>query len=244
MLNLADKLTETLPGKIASAIADRIVDGTYPGGSRLVESKLSKEFGISHGPVRDALRQLQNLGLVTIHPYRGAEVTAFSVREIKEVYQVRAALVGLRARWIAEEPQRFELLFRIEGLVADLEELAGRDAAEYTKVALSLGQIMTENLTNTWLRSVLMALALQTSRYSRLALSTPERQKQSSLKWARLLKALKAGDGDLAEKIATTLSLETRDAAIKYLDGAAPAVRPQSKNAATSKNTRRVARAG
>src|SRR5690606_31865461 len=118
--------------KIASTIADRIINGTYPGGSRLVESKLSKEFGISHGPVRDALRLLQNLGLVTIHSYRGAEVTEFSVQEIKEIYQVRAALVGLRARWIAEEPQRFELIARIEGLISDLRELAGRDLAEYT----------------------------------------------------------------------------------------------------------------
>ena len=101
-------VTQTLPERIAATIAEDIVSGRYAPGERLVEAALVKAYGVSHGPVRDALRILQSSGLVHCHPYRGAQVTTLSVREVQEIYQVRAALVGLRARWIAEDrPIRF-----------------------------------------------------------------------------------------------------------------------------------------
>jgi DNA-binding transcriptional MocR family regulator len=93
MLNTA-VLTQTLAEKIAHALAERIVSGAYRPGDRLMEAALAKELGVSHGPIRDALRQLQNAGLVTISPYRGAYVTEYSAREIEELYEVRSALVG------------------------------------------------------------------------------------------------------------------------------------------------------
>jgi len=221
-------LTQTLPEKIAATLADRIIDGTYLPGSRLVEATLSKEFGLSHGPIRDALRALQNAGLVTILPYRGALVTDVSVREIKELYQVRAALVGLRARWIAEDPQRAELVARVEVPIARMQQLAGKDTGEYTRVALLVNRTLTESLSNHWLRSTLTALMLQTSRYTRLALAAAERQRQSAKQWAALLAAIKSGDGSRAEHIAATLSLETRDAAIRSLVQASSRAAPRS----------------
>src|SRR3954471_17394910 len=155
--SLPDSLAQTLPEKIAAEIAERIVTGRYEPGERLVEAVLVKEFRVSHGPVRDALRVLQGSGLVHIHPYRGAQVTALSVREVKEIYQVRAALVGLRARWIAEDAERADRLAQSAKPVDRLKELAKTPAAadEYIAVALSLNRLLTENLTNRWLRSML-----------------------------------------------------------------------------------------
>ncbi len=117
-------LEKTLPEKIAQSLADRIVSGRYRPGERLMETALAKELGVSHGPVRDALRQLQNAGLVTISPYRGAYVTDYSEREIRELYEVRAALVGLRARWLAEDPAREEVLSQVDEPIARLSRLA------------------------------------------------------------------------------------------------------------------------
>jgi DNA-binding GntR family transcriptional regulator len=213
-------LAQTLPEKIAATLAGRIVSGTYPAGARLVEAALVKEFSVSHGPVRDALRILQGSGLVIIHPYRGAEVSALSVREVTEIYQVRAALVGLRARWIAEDDEaRAALVARVEAPIAKLAEIArARDGAEeYTATALAINQAFTESLTNRWLRSTLEALTLQTSRYTRLALATVERRRESARDWRALLDAIRAGNGGRAEAIASTISLATRDAAIREL---------------------------
>src|SRR5215218_9108666 len=110
----AETGAQTLPDRIAQAIAADIVAGRHAPGERLVEAKLVKSYGVSHGPVRDALRVLQSSGLVHIHPYRGAQVTTLSVREVQEIYQVRAALVGLRARWLAEDPARAEVVTHAE----------------------------------------------------------------------------------------------------------------------------------
>lgn len=227
-------MTQTLPEKISEDIAADIVGGRYAPGDRLIEAVLVKAFGVSHGPVRDALRILQSAGLVVIHPYRGAQVTALSVQEVREIYQVRAALVGLRARWIAEDSERHAIIDQVERAVQRLGELARSKSsgAEYFNVALSLNRLLTESLSNRWLRSMLQALTLQTSRYTRLALGTPERRRDSAQLWRKLIDAVKAGDGAQAESIASTISLATRDAAIRHLQTLA---RPAShKSALTS----------
>jgi DNA-binding GntR family transcriptional regulator len=239
-------VTQTLPEKIAAAIAEDIVAGRYAPGERLVEASLVKAYGVSHGPVRDALRVLHSSGLVQIHPYRGAQVTTLSVREVQEIYQVRAALVGLRARWLAEEPNRDEVAASAEALVTELEALAssGATAERYAPVALALNRLLTENLSNRWLRSMLQALTLQTSRYTRLALSTPARRRESARVWRTLIDAIKAGDGIEAERIASAISLATRDAAIGHLEervaATAPShapAKPRTRSPSTSKAT-------
>jgi DNA-binding GntR family transcriptional regulator len=216
----AETAAQTLPERIASAIAADIVAGRHAPGERLVEARLVAAYGVSHGPVRDALRVLQASGLVQIHPYRGAQVTTLSVREVQEIYQVRAALVGLRARWLAEDPTRGEVVAHAEVAVAELNALAERDSAgeAYVAVALALNRLLTDNLSNRWLRSTLQALTLQTSRYTRLALGTPERRRESARLWRTLVDAIRDGDGDEAQRIASAISLATRDAAITQLE--------------------------
>jgi DNA-binding GntR family transcriptional regulator len=215
-----DPIAQTLPEKIAATLAEGIVSGRYPAGARLIEAALVKEYGVSHGPVRDALRILQNSGLVVINAYRGAEVTGLTVREVKEIYQVRAALVGLRARWLAEDEARAEIVAQVEPAIEELQALSKSPdlASEYTNVALAINRALTESLSNRWLRSMLQALTLQTSRYTRLAHATSERRGDSARMWRALLDAIKAGDGEAAERIASTISLTTRDAAIRSLE--------------------------
>ena len=62
-----------------------IISGRFEPGDRLIESALSTEFGTSRGPVREALRQLENEGLVMSFPYRGAVVLGVSDEEVQEV---------------------------------------------------------------------------------------------------------------------------------------------------------------
>jgi DNA-binding GntR family transcriptional regulator len=214
-------LAQTLPERLAETLSARITDGTYGPGERLTEGVLAKEFGVSHGPVRDALRMLERAGLVNILPYRGAQVAQLDVQEVKELYQVRAALVGLRARWIAENPNREAFLAQAEKAVAQLEALAaapGKDA-EYAAAALALNREFTENVSNRWLRSMLQGLSLQTARYTRVGLADPGHRRESARYWRKLLETIRAGDAGRAEKIASENSLASRDAAIRYLEG-------------------------
>jgi len=212
-------LTQTLPEKIAHALVERIISGVYRPGERLMEASLAKELGVSHGPVREALRQLQNAGLVTISPYRGAYVTEYSAREIEELYEVRSALVGLRARWVAHDPAREEILSQVEEPIARLSRLANEPGAkdEYAAAALAISNFLTEGVSNRWLRATLQALTLQTSRYTRMSFEAPERRNESAQAWARLFAAMRSGDGSLAQALASTQSMSTRDAALRWV---------------------------
>jgi DNA-binding GntR family transcriptional regulator len=98
--------------QIKDVILQRIVEGSYPPGSRIVETRVAQELGVSQGPVREALRDLEQLGCVVHEPYRGCSVRAFSAEELLEAFPVRAALEALAARLAAEhlgEPELAEL---------------------------------------------------------------------------------------------------------------------------------------
>ena len=71
---------------------DRILDGTYAPGDRIVELEVSRELGTSQAPVREALRELQGLRLVEVRPYKGARVRQVSDEEVRESFEVRALL--------------------------------------------------------------------------------------------------------------------------------------------------------
>ena len=88
--------------QIKDVILQRIVEGSYEPGSRLVETRIAQELGVSQAPVREALRDLEQLGCVVHEPYRGCSVRAFSAAELMDAFPVRAALEALAARLAAE----------------------------------------------------------------------------------------------------------------------------------------------
>jgi DNA-binding GntR family transcriptional regulator len=98
--------------QIKDVILQRIVSHEYPPGARLVETRIAQELGVSQAPVREALRDLEQLGCIVHEPFRGCSVRAFSAEELLEAFPVRAALEALAARLAAEhlgEPELAEL---------------------------------------------------------------------------------------------------------------------------------------
>jgi DNA-binding GntR family transcriptional regulator len=86
-----------LVDRLAATIQSRVLSGEIPTGTRLRQETLATEFGVSRTPVREALRQLQSSGLVTVEPNRGAIVRGPGPRELREAYAVRAELEGFAA---------------------------------------------------------------------------------------------------------------------------------------------------
>lgn len=215
----APPLTRSLPDQIAAQLSRRIAGGAYGPGQRILEQAVAAEFSVSRGPVREALRMLEKEGLVTILPRRGAQVTNLSVDEVREIFDIRAALNGLRDRQLAEHPARLTLLPRIEAEVGTLARLVreGGGGARYVETVFELNRLLNEATTNKRLSSILDSLALQTLRYSRLGLSTPGRRRQSLRHWQQLVRAMRDGDGKAAQQAAERRVRDSRDAAIKLL---------------------------
>jgi DNA-binding GntR family transcriptional regulator len=218
----AAPLTRSLPEQIAAQVSRRIASGAYGPGQRILEQAIAAEFAVSRGPVREALRLLEKDGLVTILPRRGAQVTSLSVDEVREIFEIRAVLNGLRDRRIAESPARLALLPAIEAEVGTLARIVreGGEGAGYVETVFELNRLLNEATTNKRLSSILDSLALQTLRYSRLGLSTPERRRQSLKHWQQLVRAIREGDGEAAQQAAEKRVRDSRDAAIKLLQKA------------------------
>nr|AGU11624.1 FCD domain [uncultured organism] len=92
---------ETIAVRICRALAERIIAGALEPGSRLAQDHVAEEFGASHVPVREAFRRLEAQGLVVSEPRRGVRVASFTLDEVREVAEMRAALEVLALRHAA-----------------------------------------------------------------------------------------------------------------------------------------------
>jgi len=120
----------TLRAHIAERLRAAILSGDIAPGSALVETALSQRFDVSRGPLREALRQLIEEGLLVTVPYTGTHVAALSVEDVREIYSLRTALetFAFEQVWDRRDGHfRRELERRNEILVATID--AGDDRA-------------------------------------------------------------------------------------------------------------------
>ena len=89
---------DALPDRIYLSLEEAILEGKVKPGDRLIEDELSKGFGVSRGPIREALRLLEKDGLVKRVPRKGAIVEWISKDDISEMFEVRSVLEGLAAK--------------------------------------------------------------------------------------------------------------------------------------------------
>lgn len=120
----------TLRALVVERLRAAILAGDIPPGAPLVEMALSERFEVSRGPLREALRQLIEEGLLVTMPYRGTHVAPLSVDDVREIYSLRTALETFAFEQVWDRrDERFqaELCRRNEVLVATID--AGDDRA-------------------------------------------------------------------------------------------------------------------
>ncbi|GAA6168386.1 GntR family transcriptional regulator [Sessilibacter corallicola] len=87
----------TLASNITQTLRDAIVCGDIEPGSKLSEPKLAKEYNVSRGPLREAIRRLESMKLVKYVPHGGARVITLELPQVIEIYHIREALEGKAA---------------------------------------------------------------------------------------------------------------------------------------------------
>jgi DNA-binding GntR family transcriptional regulator len=182
--------------RIRDAVISRIMDGTYPPGTRLKEMALATEFGVSQAPVREALRELEVSGLAVSEPYCGTRVLGIDSAELREAYELKAVIEERAAELAVPCPP--EALESLEMDLVELRETAARlDFDAYAVAVLSFHRTIVQMSGN---RAFLRAWdALHWQVRSRVAI----RQAGASLPsyadaHVEILAALRAGDGVLA----------------------------------------------
>jgi DNA-binding GntR family transcriptional regulator len=114
-----------LRDQVRDLLLARVLSGHYPPGSRLVETRIAQELGISQAPLREALRDLEQLGCVVHEPFRGCSVREFSIDDLLEAFPVRAALESVAARLAAEQITE-EQLALLDGFIETMR-VAGQE---------------------------------------------------------------------------------------------------------------------
>jgi len=109
--------------QVKELIIQRILDGTYQPGQRIVELTLMQELGVSQAPVREALRDLEAMRFIESVPYRGARVRQVSREELAESYPVRAVLEELAGQMAAPRVDD-AILRQLEAEVQNMLEAA------------------------------------------------------------------------------------------------------------------------
>lgn len=210
--------TLSVPEQVAAKVGNRIVAGELAPGARIGEQELADEFGLSRGPVREAIRILEREGLVQVLPRRGAIVTQLSPTELREVFEIRAGLFDIAVRKVIQErPPELLAVMRagLQRLQALADDPAGGDA--YAETTYRLILICARFAGNERLRRMIAALSLQSLRYSKLGLASVQRRRRSLQLWKQAAKALERGDADAMMHLARQRSEESADEAARLL---------------------------
>jgi DNA-binding GntR family transcriptional regulator len=187
-----------LSDAVKDLLLRRILDGTYPPGSRIVETRAAREFGTSQAPVREALRDLEALGLVEISAFRGARVRRPSRAELAEAFVVRAELEVLAIRPLVGQLTD-EDVAHLRGLLREMHEGAARgDIQADANADAAFHGYLVARAGNATLERVWHLLEPHSRTYITLAASGPDRARIADAH-VSILDAMLAGDPDEAE---------------------------------------------
>ena len=110
----------SLTDEIADIIRERILNGRYSIGEKIIEAPLANELRVSRTPIRQAFKKLESEGLVENIPNRGSFAKGFTKRDIQDIYEVRKALEALAIEWAVERISE-EDISKLEEIVELME---------------------------------------------------------------------------------------------------------------------------
>lgn len=204
----------SLSSRVFHRIREDILSGKYLADEELKEKAIGEELGVSRTPVREALRQLELEGLITIIPNKGAYVVGISQKDIQDIYEIRCYLEGLCAKWAAKHITK-EQLDELEENIFLSDFHAGKGNAEQVvELDNKFHEILYEASESKELRHVLSDFHHYVQRVRMLTLAVNTRAMESNEEHRRIVEALKEHDATKAEKYASQHIMST----IKNMD--------------------------
>ncbi|NNM52139.1 MAG: GntR family transcriptional regulator [Pseudomonadales bacterium] len=192
----------TRADRVFAAIQDAIVKGELKPGSKMSEADLAARYGVSRGPLREALRRLEGRKLITRIPHVGVRVISLSFTELIEIYQVREELEGMAARLAAthmspEQVQGLRHLLQLHEQQAELQE--GR-AYFQNEGDFDFHYRIVQGSGNGVLMQMLCGELYHRVRLYRYQFSVTEgRPHKAFQEHHHIIEAIAAGDGEMAE---------------------------------------------
>ena len=191
----------TLREIILENIRDAIVSGSLKAGSRVSEPELAERYGISRTPIREAFRQLESEGYLTVTPRRGAVVSELSPKDVEEFYAIKSIMEGYAARRACENmsAKNLERLQAINDKLAELARIG--DIKHFFKVHSEFHELFIKAADNEKLHELITSLVTRFQRLRFTSLSLPGRMEISVQEHEKIIAAFRNKDADLAETL-------------------------------------------
>lgn len=222
----AERAVMASPDRVVDSIVRAIRAGVYVPGQRLIEADLTREYQVSRGPVREALKRLAAEGVLTLTRHRGAYVRSLTRAEVHDSLMVLEVLVGLMAKLAARrighdgnqakmrEAFRRLLAFKHDGGTAAFLD----ERRSFYDTILQIGE-------NHELQRMLPLMQIHLLRMQFQAYITPRDREKQFAEYRTITDTILSGDGVRSEKVAALHVRRTRLSLMRLPDEAFPADR-------------------
>ena len=203
---------QTAHAYVLKTLRDAILNGTLPGGTRLIQAEIATQLEVSITPVREALRDLAGEGLVEFDAHRGSRVRSLDLSEVQELYEMRIALEPLMvARMITAMSD--QALAAAERLLDRMRKT--KDNVTWSELNRQFHALFAQDEKQSRLALVLAGLRDSASPYVSLSLGASDaRRAESDAEHAQLIEHYRARDHEAAVRL-TVQHLNTTLATIE-----------------------------
>lgn len=203
--------------QVTEFLTKAIIEGKLRGGERLVENELQGRFGISRGPIREAFRILEKIGLVITTPRKGTFVRNITKKDIEENFPIRGLIEGFAARLAVTHIQQ-EDIERIESaLIKMIQAIKEKDIKSYLKYHSEYHEILIHACRNDTLIEILENLRRHAMWFRYLYFYVEESLEDELQVHQDILDLLIAKDADKLEQLVKDHILNALDKFLQFL---------------------------
>jgi DNA-binding GntR family transcriptional regulator len=180
---------------------EKIRIGQFAPGQRLIESDIMRETGASRNKVREALQRMATEGLLSIEPFRGASVKAFSWDEVRQIYKARMAIEGFAAREFAAS-ENVELKQKLKQVQLEMNKWVKQgDHERFAELNSEWHEMIIDGSMNEYFRQFLSRLTIPIYRLLFTMFYSKNRIVVANEDHKKITKAIVAGQAADAERL-------------------------------------------
>jgi DNA-binding GntR family transcriptional regulator len=210
--------TDSLVPSVQTEIERLIAAGELGGGDRINESALAARLGMSRGPIREACRMLERIGLLRSEINRGFFVRQLSIKEALDLYDVRSGLFGLVGRLCASTINADQLA-ELDGLVEVMDKAVDdQSIVEFYAANLKFHRRIVDFADNYKLTMIMPSLEAELHLFRTRALVQPGAMRVSNGEHRSIVSALRAGDATSAGHLLERHIMAGKSRLLKALD--------------------------
>lgn len=207
---------KSLVESIVDDLQNKIIKGHLKPGQKMVEAELCEKMGVSRSPLREAFRVLESKGFLVHEPRKGMHVTRVTLRELEDIYVIRANLESLATNLAVKNGDQ-QTLADLKKLHEEMIKIGGEgDKETYHRLNLRFHEVLTEASLNERLVELIGDFVKQTNRYRIVVFTTPGKISDSIRNHEELIRSFEKGDAEEAERVRKTAILRNIDVLREY----------------------------